>query len=41
MEPDPNATGISLVGSLWLTVFVLGVINVLLALANQQPEPRH
>jgi len=34
MEPDPRATGISLVGSLWLVVFVMGVINVLLVLAN-------
>ncbi len=34
MEPGPQATGISLVGSLWLVVFVMGVINVLLVLAN-------
>jgi hypothetical protein len=34
MEPDPEAAGISLVGSLWLVVFVMGVINVLLVLAN-------
>jgi|KBSMisStandDraft_5_1062788.scaffolds.fasta_scaffold4768705_2 hypothetical protein len=34
MEPDPHAPGISLVGSLWLVVFVMGVINVLLVLAN-------
>jgi hypothetical protein len=30
MEPDPHAVGISLVASLWLVVFVLGVVNVLL-----------
>jgi hypothetical protein len=34
MEPDPRAGGPSLVTSLWLVVFVMGVINVLLALAN-------
>ena len=34
MEPDPHASGIGVVASLWLVVFVMGVINVLLALAN-------
>jgi hypothetical protein len=33
MEPDPQATGISIVASLWLVVLVMAVINVLLALA--------
>ena len=34
MQPDPQASGISLVASLWVVVFVMGVINVLLVLAN-------
>jgi hypothetical protein len=34
MEPDPRASGLSLVASLWLVVVVMGVINVLLVLAN-------
>jgi hypothetical protein len=34
MEPDPGASGISLVASLWLIVLVMGVINVMLVLAN-------
>jgi hypothetical protein len=34
MEPDPRADGLGLVASLWLVVLVMGVVNVLLALAN-------
>ena len=34
MEPDPHATGLGLVASLWLVVIVMGVINLMLALAN-------
>jgi hypothetical protein len=34
MEPDPRAPAVSLVASLWLVVFVMGVINVLLLLAE-------
>jgi hypothetical protein len=33
MEPDPHASGPSLVASLWLAAFVLGVIVVLTTLA--------
>jgi len=34
MEPDPAASGISLVGSLWLAVLVMSVIVLLLSLAE-------
>ena len=34
MEPDPQAVGISLVASLWLAALVLGLITLLLALAD-------
>jgi hypothetical protein len=34
MEPDPQASGITFVASLWLVVFVMGVINMLLVVAN-------
>jgi hypothetical protein len=34
MEPDPGAAGISFVGSLWLMVFVLAVVDLLLVLAE-------
>jgi hypothetical protein len=34
MEPDPDAAGISLVGSLWLAALVMGVIVVALALTQ-------
>ena len=34
MEPDPHASGLGFVASLWFVVFVMGVINVLLVLAD-------
>lgn len=34
MEPDPAAAGISIVGSLWLAALVMGVIVLLLSLAE-------
>ena len=34
MEPDPRSGGVGLVAGLWLVVLVMGVIVVLLSLAE-------